>query len=168
MIEDSYIDLVSESLFDIPKKKHHLFFYSPFLRGQTITFSLQNLFPEDNIIVFKFLTSNSNHAFHTNRYYNGKQPAERYFVQPSAGRLTMEQSTDILLFLNQAPIMNPDEVLKDKIVIKWAVIQKNTEIEAWVNSLQDSTRRKWIDMLEDEWSDQVTLRMTSIKIRFIS
>lgn len=133
--------------------KPRLYFNSPLRRGQTLKFSLQNTIPDDHIILFKFLTSNTT-----------QQQPERYFVQPSAGKMVSTDQSNILLILNQPP---NEFVKKDKIMIKWAVIQKNTRIEQWVNNLQSSTRRKWIEMLEEEWPDQVTIRMTRIKIRFV-
>lgn len=135
------------------QKKPRLYFHSPLQRGQTLRFSLQNTIPEDHIILFKFLTSNT-----------AQQQPERYFVQPSAGKMDSNVQSPILLILNQPP---NEFVKKDRIMIRWAVIQKNTNIEHWVNNLQDSTRRRWIDMLDEEWPNQVTIRMTRIKIRFL-
>ncbi|KAI8079542.1 uncharacterized protein B0P05DRAFT_469808 [Gilbertella persicaria] len=145
-----------------PPSKLRLDFYPPFVRGQTLKFSLQNTIPEDHIILFKFLTSNAN--------YTKGQP-ERYFIRPSAGKMASTDQTEIFLFLNQIPTEVPlseetGNLIKDKIMIRWAVIQRNTQIETWVNKLQESTRRRWIDMLDEEWPDQVTIRMTRIKIRF--
>ncbi|KAI7890701.1 uncharacterized protein EV154DRAFT_421642 [Mucor mucedo] len=135
-------------------EKPRLYFNSPLYRGQTLKFSLQNTIPDDHIILFKFMTSNTL-----------QQQPERYFVQPSAGKMVSSSNqSDILLILNQVPT---EYIKKDKIMIRWAVIQKNTEIERWVNTLQDSTRRKWIDMLDEEWPNQVTIRLTRIKIRFL-
>jgi hypothetical protein len=110
------------------------------------------MIPEDHIILFKFLTTNN----------NTKGQPERYFVRPSAGKMTSDEQADIMLFLNQVPA----EPVKDKIIVRWAAVQRHTVIEDWVHSLHDSTRRKWIDMLDEEWPDQVTIRMTRIKIRF--
>ncbi|KAG2236830.1 hypothetical protein BDF21DRAFT_420124 [Thamnidium elegans] len=133
--------------------KPRLYFNSPLRRGQTLKFSLQNTIPDDHIILYKFLTSNTT-----------QQQPERYFVQPSAGKMVSTDQSNILLILNQPP---NEFVKKDKIMIQWAVIQKNTRIEQWVNNLPSSTRRKWINMLDEEWPDQVTIRMTRIKIRFV-
>lgn len=144
-----------------PPQKPRLYFNPPFRRGQTLNFSLKNMIPDDHIILFKFLTSNASPT-------NVKGQPERYFVRPSAGKMVSTDQTEIMLFLNQVPFLNGDgsSRVKDKIMVRWAAIQRNTNIEAWVNSLHESTRRKWIDMLDEEWPDQVTIRMTRIKIRF--
>lgn len=148
--EEEMLFLLSQQQAEKPR----LYFNSPLYRGQTLKFSLQNTIPDDHIILFKFMTSNTLQH----------QP-ERYFVQPSAGKMVSSSNqSDILLILNQVPT---EFIKKDKIMIRWAVIQKNTEIEKWVNTLQDSTRRKWIDMLDEEWPNQVTIRLTRIKIRFL-
>ncbi|KAL0142839.1 hypothetical protein V8B55DRAFT_1471857 [Mucor lusitanicus] len=143
-----------------PPQKPRLYFNPPFRRGQTLNFSLKNMIPDDHIILFKFLTSNASP--------NVKGQPERYFVRPSAGKMVSTDQTEIMLFLNQVPFLSVDgsNRVKDKIMVKWAAIQRNTNIETWVNSLHESTRRKWIDMLDEEWPDQVTIRMTRIKIRF--
>ncbi|CAO3656738.1 unnamed protein product [Mucor fragilis] len=143
-----------------PPQKPRLYFSPPFRRGQTLNFSLKNMIPDDHIILFKFLTSNASP--------NVKGQPERYFVRPSAGKMVSTDQTEIMLFLNQVPFLSADgsNRVKDKIMVRWAAIQRNTNIEAWVNSLHESTRRKWIDMLDEEWPDQVTIRMTRIKIRF--
>lgn len=138
-----------------PKPIPRLYFNQPLYRGQVLKFSLQNAIPEDHIILFKFLTSNNN---------NNPTQQERYFVRPSAGKMVSTDQKEIVLFLNQVP---EEMIKKDKIMIRWAVIQKNTQIEQWVNTLSESTRKKWIDMLDEEWPDQVTIRMTRIKIRFV-
>ncbi|KAI8081386.1 uncharacterized protein BX664DRAFT_268352 [Halteromyces radiatus] len=136
------------------QRRPRLVFTSPLHRGQTITFSLQNAIPDDHIIVYKFLTSNTN--------------TERYFVRPSAGRMISgETHSDIMLFLNQVPPLAPGEVLKDKILVRWAVIQRGTQVEEWVNQLKESTRRKWLEMLLENWPDQVVERKTRISIRFV-
>ncbi|KAI9305548.1 hypothetical protein BJ944DRAFT_200860 [Cunninghamella echinulata] len=139
----------------MPLHKSRLTFHSPLQRGQTITFSLENAIPEDHIIIFKFLTTSTTST-------------ERYFVRPSAGKINRGQShSDILLFLNQVPPLNPGELLKDKILVRWAVIQRGTQVEAWVNQLKESTRRKWLEMLLERWPDQVVERKTRISIRFV-
>lgn len=153
---DRLISLLIENLKPRPPLKPRLCFYAPFRRGQTLKFSLQNTIPDDHIILFKFLTSNVSP--------NIKGQPERYFVRPSAGRMVSTDQTDIVLFLNQIPVHAEYE--KDKIMIRWAAIQKGTEIEEWANSLQEATRRKWIDMLDEQWPNQVTIRMTRIKVRF--
>jgi hypothetical protein len=153
---DRQMSLLIEHLKPRLPQKPRLCFYAPFRRGQTLQFSLQNTIPEDHIILFKFLTSNVSP--------NIKGQPERYFVRPSAGKMVSTDQKDIILFLNQVPFDAEHE--KDKIMIRWAVIQKGTQIEEWVNSLQESTRRKWIDMLDEQWPDQVTIRMTRIKVRF--
>jgi hypothetical protein len=140
-----------------PKPTPKLYFTAPLYRGQILKFSLQNVIPEDHIILFKFLTSNTQNC-------DEKYEPERYFVRPSAGKITSNQNNDIVLFLNHVPTV---PIKKDKIMIRWAVIQKHTAIETWVNSLHDSTRKKWIDMLDEQFPDQVTIRMTRIKIRFL-
>jgi hypothetical protein len=162
LVEETFMDehdrqmsLLIEYLKPRPPQKPRLCFYAPFRRGQTLKFSLQNTIPEDHIILFKFLTSNVSP--------NIKGQPERYFVRPSAGKMVSTDQKDIVLFLNQVPL-DPNE--KDKIMIRWAVIQKGTRIEEWVNTLEESTRRKWIDMLDEQWPDQVTIRMTRIKVRF--
>ncbi|KAI8150233.1 hypothetical protein BJV82DRAFT_586392 [Fennellomyces sp. T-0311] len=167
------------------KKKRHLCFRSPLQRGQTLTFSLQNVTPEEHIIVFKFLTSNA--KLQRRRHSSSaslpqqttKWPAafgseshsslmERYFVRPSAGRMIETDQTDIMLFLNQVPDeLAPNEVLKDKILVRWAVIQRNTQVDAWIQAQSDSTRRKWLEMLVEQWPDQVIVRETRLKIRFV-
>lgn len=150
---DRNISLLYESLRPRPPTKPKLYFYSPLQRGQTIKFSLKNMIPEDHIILFKFLTTNN----------NTKGQPERYFVRPSAGKMTTLDQTEIMLFLNQVP---SGPAPKDKIIVRWAAIQRHTVIEDWIHSLQESTRRKWLDMLEEQWPNQVTIRMTRIKIRF--
>lgn len=171
----------------LPLHKSRLTFHSPLQRGQTITFSLENAIPEDHIIIFKFLTSNSvlipkrrksssssnHHLFNINPSSSyiptaSTTSTERYFVRPSAGKINRGQShSDILLFLNQVPPLNPGELLKDKILVRWAVIQRGTQVEAWVNQLKESTRRKWLEMLLERWPDQVVERKTRISIRFV-
>ncbi|KAI8990836.1 hypothetical protein BDF20DRAFT_812444 [Mycotypha africana] len=171
---DRNISMLIQSLQPTPIEKPVLYFSAPWHRGQRITFSLKNTFPEDHIILFKFMTST---AAANNTIMN---KSNRYFVRPSAGKMVSSSATDqmnIMLFLNQVPEGFTDSgrgveglktvtKLKDKIIIRWAAIQRNTRIEAWVNSLQESTRRKWIDMLDEEWPDQVTIHMTRIKVRF--
>ncbi|ORZ25107.1 hypothetical protein BCR42DRAFT_308271, partial [Absidia repens] len=132
-----------------------LIFNAPLHRGQTIVFSLQNMIPGDHIIVYKFLTT-------------ATSSMERYFVRPSAGRMVAgETHSDIRLFLNQVPMLAPGDILKDKILIRWAVIQRGTQVEAWAQQLKDATRRKWLEMLLDTWPDQVVERKTRISIRFV-
>ncbi|CAO3580492.1 unnamed protein product [Absidia cylindrospora] len=93
---------------------------------------------------------------------------ERYFVRPSAGKMGVgEAHSDIMLFLNQVPPLAPGEILKDKILVRWAVIQRGTQVEAWTHQLKDSTRRKWLEMLLEKWPDQVVERKTRISIRFV-
>ncbi|KAG2199039.1 hypothetical protein INT46_001836 [Mucor plumbeus] len=157
MNHEKQMSLLIETL-KSPPQKPRIYFNPPFRRGQTLNFSLKNMIPDDHIILFKFLTSNASP--------NIKGQPERYFVRPSAGKMVSTDQTEIMLFLNQVPFMNGENRVKDKIMIRWAAIQRNTNIETWVNSLQESTRRKWIDMLDEEWPDQVTIRMTRIKIRF--
>ncbi|CAO3616438.1 unnamed protein product [Mucor hiemalis] len=153
LYDDEEMSLLMNSL--KPKPIPRLYFNQPLYRGQVLKFSLQNAIPDDHIILFKFLTSNNN---------NNSTQQERYFVRPSAGKMVSTDQKEIILFLNQVP----EEIIKkDKIMIRWAVIQKNTQIEQWVNTLNESTRKKWIDMLDEEWPDQVTIRMTRIKIRFV-
>ncbi|KAI9249147.1 hypothetical protein BDA99DRAFT_445814 [Phascolomyces articulosus] len=140
------------------KKRAQLCFRSPLQRGQTLTFSLHNVTPEEHIIVFKFLTNNHSHS----------SLMERYFVRPSAGRMIETDQMDIMLFLNQVPEdLAPNEILKDKILVRWAVIQRNTKVEAWMQAQPDSTRRKWLEMLVEQWPDQVIIRETRLKIRFV-
>ena len=153
LYDDEELNLLMESLNPPPIPKPRLYFHQPLYRGQIIKFSLQNAIPDDHIILFKFLTSNTQH----------NQP-ERYFVRPSAGKMDSTDQKDIILFLNQVP---NEQMIKDKIMIRWAVVQKNSEIQKWVDTLHDKTRKKWIDMLDEEWPDQVTIRMTRIKIRFM-
>ncbi|KAI8883155.1 hypothetical protein K501DRAFT_323589 [Backusella circina FSU 941] len=168
--EDRRMSLLMESLRPRPIKKPHLYFYSPYQRGQTIKFTLQNIIPEDHIILFKFLTSNATKqqqkGSKNGNVTNSTSQPERYFVRPSAGRMVSADQTDIMLFLNQVPTLRPGELLKDKILVRWAVIQKNTRIEEWVKSLSQVTRKKWIDMLAEQWPNQVTIQMTKIKIHF--
>lgn len=135
------------------EKKHRLYFKRPYHKGQVLTFSLQNTLPEDHVILFKFMTSNTN---------NG---TERYFIRPSAGKIDSIHSTEIMLFLNQVP--SEQERIKDKIMIRWAIIQRDSEIESHVHQLQESTRRKWIELLEEQWPNQFTIKMTKIKIDFL-
>jgi hypothetical protein len=76
--------------------------------------------------------------------------------------------TDIMLFLNQPPApLAPGEILKDKILVRWAVIQRGTQVEAWTKQLKESNRRKWLEMLLEEWPDQVVERRTRLSIRFV-
>ncbi|CAO3641552.1 unnamed protein product [Cunninghamella blakesleeana] len=182
-----------------PLQKSRLIFHSPLKRGQTLSFSLENAIPEDHIVIFKFLTSNSvlipkrrkssssSFNYHQQQHQYGLNPSssfitsnnnsnikqsiastERYFVRPSAGKIDVGQShSDILLFLNQVPPLNPGDMLKDKILVRWAVVQRGTQVEAWVNQLKESTRRKWLEMLLEKWPDQVIERKTRISIRFV-
>lgn len=92
---------------------------------------------------------------------------ERYFVRPSAGRIVDADRADIMLFLNQVPELSPGDVLKDNILVRWAVVQRNTKVDTWVQSLNESTRRKWLEMLVEEWPDQVVVRETRLRIRFL-
>ncbi|KAI9497110.1 hypothetical protein BDB00DRAFT_881862 [Zychaea mexicana] len=147
------------------KKRAHLCFKSPLQRGQTLTFSLQNVTPDDHIIVFKFLTSNARLQRARSRRHS---LMERYFVRPSAGRMIATDQMDIMLFLNHVPgELAPNEILKDKILVRWAVIQRNTQVDAWIQAQPDSTRRKWLEMLVEQWPDQVIVRETRLKIRFM-
>jgi hypothetical protein len=86
---------------------------------------------------------------------------ERYFIRPSAGKI-LSGCQLIMLFLNQIPARDEK---KDKILVKYAVIQRNTRVEDWLMKLNDNTRRKWIDMVEEEWPELV--RSTRIRIRFV-
>ncbi|KAI8374313.1 uncharacterized protein BYT42DRAFT_499333, partial [Radiomyces spectabilis] len=143
-------------------KRPKLCFLSPLRRGQTLTFSLENVVPEDHVIVSSFSSTWS-----VNTTAKEAAMMERYFVRPSAGRMVADHHTDIMLFLNQVPPLNPGEVLKDKIIVRWAVIQRNTQVDRWVQNLSESTRRKWLEMVAERWPDQVVLRETKIKIRFV-
>jgi hypothetical protein len=168
--QDRRMSLLMESLCPRQIKKTLLYFYPPYQRGQTIKFTLQNAIPEDHIILFKFLTSNASKKQKGNtnaNVTNSTAQPERYFVRPSAGRMVSADQTDIILFLNQVPTLCPGELLKDKILVRWAVIQKNTRIEEWVKTLSEDTRKKWIDMLAEQWPNQVTIQMTKIKIHFV-
>lgn len=170
-------------------KSRRLCFTSPWHRGQTLFFTLHNALPEDHIIVFKFLTSNAklspnSSASSTRSSFIGGSSGsslasqERYFVRPSAGK-TSDQ-TQVMLFLNQVPDLDDAAsttsstststkrmVLKDKILVRWAAIQRHTQVESWVQSLPDSTRRRWLEMLVERWPDQVVVRETRLKIRFL-
>ncbi|CEP07515.1 hypothetical protein [Parasitella parasitica] len=159
MSQERQMALLIETLKGRPQRPR-LYFNPPFRRGQTLNFSLKNMIPDDHIILFKFLTSNTSP--------NVKGQPERYFVRPSAGKIVSTDQTDIMLFLNQVPFADEDTSgrVKDKIMIRWAAIQRDTEIETWANSLPERSRRKWIDMLDEEWPDQVTIRMTAINDSF--
>ncbi|RCH93319.1 hypothetical protein CU097_006413 [Rhizopus azygosporus] len=146
------ISLLIESLkLNQNKKKYKLYFHEPYFRGQTLRLSLENTIPEDHIILFKFLTTNTNNK------------VERYFVRPSAGKIVDSRETDIMIFLNQVP---PQQT-KDTLIIRWAAVQRNTEIETWLNNLPELTRRRWIDMLDEQWPNQVTIKLTKIKVEFV-
>ncbi|SAM05890.1 hypothetical protein [Absidia glauca] len=163
---------------ELPEQRPRLVFTSPLERGQTITFSLQNAIPDDHIIIYKFLTSNSRlQRKDTMGLVSSSSWApssslhpsmtERYFVRPSAGLMTAANA-DVMLFLNQTPSpLAPGEVLKDKILVRWAVIQRGTQVEAWTKKLKESNRRKWLEMLLEEWPDQVVEKRTRISIRFV-
>ncbi|KAI8375387.1 hypothetical protein EDC96DRAFT_562448 [Choanephora cucurbitarum] len=56
-IHDQRMSQLVEMLRPKPPSKLRLDFFPPFIRGQTLKFSLQNTIPEDHIILFKFLTS---------------------------------------------------------------------------------------------------------------
>ncbi|KAI7875648.1 hypothetical protein K492DRAFT_173167 [Lichtheimia hyalospora FSU 10163] len=178
----SYTDPLLKS----SRKSRRLCFTSPWHRGQTLFFTLHNALPEDHIIVFKFLTSNAklspnSSASSTRSSFIGGSSGssiasqERYFVRPSAGR-TSDQ-TQVMLFLNQVPDLDDTAserssttkriVLKDKILVRWAAIQRHTQVASWVQSLPDSTRRRWLEMLVERWPDQVVIRETRLKIRFL-
>lgn len=167
-------------------RPQRLCFYAPLHRGQTLTFSLENALPEDHIIVYKFLTSNTKlrgsrrraasksaedekdggpwTPFHSN---SASSLMERYFVRPSAGRIVDQDQVQIMLFLNQVPDLAPGDLIKDKVLVRWAVVQRDTKVDAWVRSLPESTRRKWLEMLLERWPDQVIVRETRLKIRFL-
>ncbi|KAG0172406.1 hypothetical protein DFQ28_008733 [Apophysomyces sp. BC1034] len=156
-------------------RKSQLCFQKPLSRGQTVMFSLQNAIPDEHVIVFKFLTSNAKLTRKKGDFASpwiapttgsGGSLMERYFVRPSAGRMVSTDQASIMLFLNQVPPSVPGEILKDKILVRWAVIQRHTQVDAWVQSLSESTRRKWLEMLIEQWPDQVMVRETRIKIRF--
>ncbi|ORZ01712.1 hypothetical protein BCR43DRAFT_412933, partial [Syncephalastrum racemosum] len=142
-----------------------LYFHAPLSRGQTLAFCIHNALPDEHIIVYKFLTSNA--KLGRLSVQQPIQSGERYFVRPSAGRMVAADHTEIMLFLNHVPTMHPDEVLKDKILVRWAVVQRHTQVDAWVQSLTENTRRKWLEMLVERWPDQVTVRETRLKIRFV-
>ncbi|KAI7903459.1 uncharacterized protein BX663DRAFT_433385 [Cokeromyces recurvatus] len=137
----------------IKQPKPRIYFHPPFQRGQTARLTLRNTMPEDHVIIFKFLTTHQGLK---------KTSGERYFVKPSAGKFSTDQ-LDIRVFLNQIPT----ELIKDELIIRWAIIQRHTEIEDWANkTLHDSNRRQWIDLLDERWPGQVIVRLTRIKIRF--
>ncbi|KAI9470941.1 MAG: hypothetical protein EXX96DRAFT_586278 [Benjaminiella poitrasii] len=167
--DEQHMSLLIDTLRStIKQPKPRICFDPPFHRGQTALFTLRNTMPEEHVILFKFLTNHHNSG--SLQQSDRKRAAtERYFVRPSAGKIMMNEDhiyeMDIRVFLNQIPHAMT-VAMKDEIIIRWAVIQRNTEIEDWVNSLQESTRRRWIDMLDERWSDQVIIRMTRIKIRF--
>lgn len=177
-------------------KTPKLSFCSPLKRGQTLTFSLYNAVPDDYVIVYKFLTSNAALTSAKRRHSTSSSSSisaapigqkswlsstgsrimgggsssslmERYFVRPSAGRIVDADRADIMLFLNQVPELSPGDVLKDNILVRWAVVQRNTKVDTWVQSLNESTRRKWLEMLVEEWPDQVVVRETRLRIRFL-
>ncbi|ORZ00075.1 hypothetical protein BCR42DRAFT_339148 [Absidia repens] len=162
----------SQVLNQYEHRRPRLIFTSPLQRGQTIAFSLQNTIPDDHIIIYKFLTSNCK-LFPRQRNHNSSSSTSTTSTKEtmglsSAGKMGAgEAHSDIMLFLNQVPPLAPGEILKDKILVRWAVIQRGTQVEAWTQQLTDSTRRKWLEMLLEKWPDQVVERKTRISIRFV-
>ncbi|KAI8072846.1 hypothetical protein BC940DRAFT_291767 [Gongronella butleri] len=158
-------------------RKPRLVFQSPLYRGQAIPFALHNTLPDDHLIIFKFLTSsssnNSSHASAAHTHATATMHAssdahhqERYYVRPSSGKIDAFQA-DILLILNQIPPLASGATLKDKILVRWAVVQRGTQVEQWVQQqLTEKTRRKWLEMLLETWPDQVMERKTRLSIRF--
>ncbi|KAI9249271.1 hypothetical protein BY458DRAFT_525719 [Sporodiniella umbellata] len=133
-----------------PPKDYRLVFKQPYYRGQTLTFALQNPLPEDHIVFFKFMTTSA-----------GGEP-ERFLVQPSAGKLDSLDETEIRLFLNRAPLDK-----KDTIIIRWAVLQIDNQIQNWVQKeLDEPRKRQWIDLLDQTWPEQLSLKLTKIKVDF--
>ncbi|KAL0092436.1 hypothetical protein J3Q64DRAFT_1634252 [Phycomyces blakesleeanus] len=131
-----------------------LLFPLPCFRGQSITLGLNNTHPDHYILIFKFLTGNNNIQ------------AERYFIKPSAGMIRTGARFPITLFLNNPPGISQGDVLKDKILVRWAMIQKNTKVAAWALELPEESRRKWLEMLIQQWPDQIVVRETKIYIQF--
>ncbi|KAI9320001.1 hypothetical protein BX666DRAFT_1918396 [Dichotomocladium elegans] len=186
--------LVSEDVLPITRR---LSFTSPWHRGQTLFFTLFNALPEEHLIVFKFLTPNTKLSSSATSISSKRSSSiasmmtttsaaaaaasqERYFVRPSTG--TTVDQTEVMLFLNQVPEEQPPRnnnnnnnnnnnstkiLFRDKIIVRWAIVQRRTQVEAWVLSLPESMRRKWLEMLIERWADQVVVRETRLKIRFL-
>ncbi|OAD78595.1 hypothetical protein PHYBLDRAFT_140663 [Phycomyces blakesleeanus NRRL 1555(-)] len=158
-----------------------LLFPLPCFRGQSITLGLNNTHPDHYILIFKFLTGNNStrpsvrHSIATipmvlKRSSEAPSPrdiqAERYFIKPSAGMIRTGARFPITLFLNNPPGISQGDVLKDKILVRWAMIQKNTKVAAWALELPEESRRKWLEMLIQQWPDQIVVRETKIYIQF--
>ncbi|ORX59486.1 hypothetical protein DM01DRAFT_252351 [Hesseltinella vesiculosa] len=144
-------------------KKPRLVFQSPLHRGQSIPFALHNTLPDDHLIIYKFLTS-SNSSRSNQRGQDSHQ--ERYYVRPSSGKISSFHA-EIWLILNQTPPIADGASLKDKILVRWAVVQRGTQVEQWAQQqLTENTRRKWLEMLLEAWPDQVLERKTRLSIRF--
>ncbi|KAI9028137.1 hypothetical protein CLU79DRAFT_697101 [Phycomyces nitens] len=138
-----------------------LLFTLPCFRGQSITLGLNNTHPDHHILIFKFLTGNNKPSRHS----ISTIPL-RYFIKPSAGMIKTGARFPITLFLNNPPGVSQGDVLKDKILVRWAMIQKNTKVAAWALDLPEESRRKWLEMLIQQWPDQIVVRETKIYIHF--
>jgi hypothetical protein len=128
-----------------------LIFKQPLIRGATLPFELCNT-SSDHLIIYKFLTLCSPRQ-------------ERYFIRPSAG-VIFDGKVKVVLFLNNAPQIAPGEVIRDKVLVRYAVVEKGGEAEQWIRKLDDSCRRRWLEMVREKFRGLIVREM-KVKVRLI-
>ncbi|GAB5592967.1 hypothetical protein Unana1_07867 [Umbelopsis nana] len=128
-----------------------LIFKQPLIRGATLPFELCNI-SSDHLIIYKFLTLCSPRQ-------------ERYFIRPSAG-VIFDGKVKVVLFLNNAPQVAPGEVVRDKVLVRYAVIEKGGEAEQWIRGLDDNCRRRWLEMVREKFRGLIVREM-KVKVRLV-
>jgi hypothetical protein len=128
-----------------------LIFKQPLIRGATLPFELCNT-SSDHLIIYKFLTLCSPRQ-------------ERYFIRPSAG-VIFDGKVKVVLFLNNAPQIAPGEVIRDKVLVRYAVVEKGGEAEQWIRNLDDSCRRRWLEMVREKFRGLIVREM-KVKVRLV-
>lgn len=128
-----------------------LIFKQPLIRGATIPFELCNT-SSSHLIVYKFLTLCSPRQ-------------ERYFIRPSAG-VIFDGKVKVVLFLNNAPKVASGEVVRDKVLVRYAVIEKGGEAEQWIRTLDDNCRRRWLEMVREKFRGLIVREM-KVKVRLV-
>ncbi|KAG2179871.1 hypothetical protein INT43_003657 [Umbelopsis isabellina] len=128
-----------------------LIFRQPLLRGSTIPFELVNT-SSDHFIIYKFLTLCS-------------PQQERYFIRPSAG-VIFDSKVKVVLFLNNAPQIPHGETIRDKVLVRYAVIEKGGEAEQWIRGLDDQCRRRWLEMVREKFRGLIVREM-KVKVRLV-
>ncbi|KAI8582981.1 hypothetical protein K450DRAFT_225729 [Umbelopsis ramanniana AG] len=143
------VNIVNSGLGKADPKR--LIFKQPLIRGATLPFELCNT-SSDHLIVYKFLTLCSPRQ-------------ERYFIRPSAG-VIFDGKVKVVLFLNNAPQIAPGEVIRDKVLVRYAVVEKGGEAEQWIRNLDDSCRRRWLEMVREKFRGLIVREM-KVKVRLV-